>query len=516
MYGSWALGGDAGLRALTALSAFVMLALLGLTLRELAVSTATAAAVVLCVGVMVQGRYSMARPMMLGAAALCATLYLCARTWQRSAGVARSHRAGGGAAGDRVERAASDGDPRPRDRRPVRAGGAGHAPSGGAAVRRGAGADAGAGAGRALGARAVRRGVGARSRDAGAGLDHRVGAGAPGRPRAVAAGAGDPGLARRRRRGTRTPARAALCRLCRARSRPRLALRAQPVRGDAARGAARRARRRARARVAGRPQAAHRFAGRRAGGRPDRAGRAPAPRPRRVQRPLRRWAGRRRRAARDPRHAARAAPRSRHERLHPGRLAHLAAHPRLLRRPRRRALPPGRRRAAVPAAVRATPPPSTPSPIASTSTTRWPASTATSRTRSCARRRGCRSPTIASTRCSYAAASSPRCRATSFRSSSCASPTTPRWLDPLVCAAIAADPARADRLQAEVVRAVALCPTSRTLHAALHYLNARPAGAGRAVEACARSGNCASSSASVDDERGEDLRRQCVRRARAA
>ncbi len=86
MYGSWALGGDAGLGALTALSAFVMLALLGLTLRELAVSTATAAAVVLCVGVMVQGRYSMARPMMLGAAALCATLYLCARSWQRSAG----------------------------------------------------------------------------------------------------------------------------------------------------------------------------------------------------------------------------------------------------------------------------------------------------------------------------------------------------------------------------------------------------------------------------------------------
>ena len=84
MYGSCALGGDAGLGVLTALSAFAMLALLGLTLRELELSTATAASVVVCVGVMVQGRYSMARPMMLGAVALCATLYLCTRTWQRA------------------------------------------------------------------------------------------------------------------------------------------------------------------------------------------------------------------------------------------------------------------------------------------------------------------------------------------------------------------------------------------------------------------------------------------------
>ena len=89
MYGSFWLGGDAGVGALTALSAFAMLALVGLTLRELEVSAATAAAIVVCVGVMVQGRYSMARPMMLGAVALCATLWLCTRTWQRAA--ARPH-----------------------------------------------------------------------------------------------------------------------------------------------------------------------------------------------------------------------------------------------------------------------------------------------------------------------------------------------------------------------------------------------------------------------------------------
>ncbi|MCU1282609.1 MAG: hypothetical protein JWM53_6155 [bacterium] len=83
MYGSWALGGDGGLGALAALSAFAMIALLGLALRELEVSTASAVAIIACVGVMVQGRYSMARPMMLGAVALCATLYVCTRTWQR-------------------------------------------------------------------------------------------------------------------------------------------------------------------------------------------------------------------------------------------------------------------------------------------------------------------------------------------------------------------------------------------------------------------------------------------------
>ncbi len=83
MYGSWALAGDAGLGALTALSAFAMLLFLGGALAELELSTATTVAIVACVGVMVQGRYSMARPMMLGAAALAATLWLCARSWRR-------------------------------------------------------------------------------------------------------------------------------------------------------------------------------------------------------------------------------------------------------------------------------------------------------------------------------------------------------------------------------------------------------------------------------------------------
>jgi hypothetical protein len=46
----------------------------------------------------------------------------------------------------------------------------------------------------------------------------------------------------------------------------------------------------------------------------------------------------------------------------------------------------------------------------------------------------------------------------------------PRWLDRWY-AGIVADAARTDRLEREVVRAVALCPTSRTLHAALFYLS---------------------------------------------
>ena len=83
MYGSFAVAGVAGVGMLTALSAFAMLLLLGLTLRELELSTPTVASVVACLGIMVQGRYSMARPMILGAVALCATLYVCTRTWQR-------------------------------------------------------------------------------------------------------------------------------------------------------------------------------------------------------------------------------------------------------------------------------------------------------------------------------------------------------------------------------------------------------------------------------------------------
>jgi hypothetical protein len=63
-----------------ALLTFAMLALLAATLRELEVSTTVASAVVACVGPMVQGPYSMARPMSFGAVALCAALYLCTRT----------------------------------------------------------------------------------------------------------------------------------------------------------------------------------------------------------------------------------------------------------------------------------------------------------------------------------------------------------------------------------------------------------------------------------------------------
>ena len=94
MYGAWALGGAGGLGALTALAAFVMLVFVGLTLRELEVSTPAMAGVVACVGIMVQGRYSMARPMTLGAAALCATIYVCTRSWARAAAPAGRSRPG--------------------------------------------------------------------------------------------------------------------------------------------------------------------------------------------------------------------------------------------------------------------------------------------------------------------------------------------------------------------------------------------------------------------------------------
>jgi hypothetical protein len=62
-----------------------------------------------------------------------------------------------------------------------------------------------------------------------------------------------------------------------------------------------------------------------------------------------------------------------------------------------------------------------------------------------------------------------------------------RWLADWY-AAVAADPARANRLQAEVIRAVAISSSSRTLHAALHYLaGAQPALAARLERALAAS-----------------------------
>ena len=81
LYGMWRLAGDAGIGALMALGAFGLLALLGLTARRLGVATAPAASLVACVGLLVQGRYSMGRPMTLGAVALAATIYLCTRSW---------------------------------------------------------------------------------------------------------------------------------------------------------------------------------------------------------------------------------------------------------------------------------------------------------------------------------------------------------------------------------------------------------------------------------------------------
>ena len=351
MYGSWVLGGDAGLGILTALSAFALLVLLGLTLRRLALSTATVASVVACVGLLVQGRYSMARPMMLGAVALAATLYLCTRTWRAAADrsvwaapaivavwtfvhstaivglallvvfafaalVVRHPARRAFAAATLVAVAVTVALPSGRERFAVAAG-----------------LD-----NASLGGRAHRR----------------VGAHPPRHARAV-----DPARrhARRRRRRARRPRprapprRAAVPRLCRPRRRPRVALRAQPVRGHPARHACRCARPRARrrgARTPRPPRAALRRARRRP--RPPRV--AAAPRPRRARPRLRRRPCRWRRPRRDAGAATPPARRPRHERLHARRLAHLAKGAGLLRRPHRRALPPGRHRAPLPAALR--------------------------------------------------------------------------------------------------------------------------------------------------------------------
>jgi hypothetical protein len=81
MYGAWSLAGAAGLGALTVLAAFVLLFALGATLRVLEVRLPVVLATLTCTALLVQVRYSMARPMMLGAALLCVGLYLCARFW---------------------------------------------------------------------------------------------------------------------------------------------------------------------------------------------------------------------------------------------------------------------------------------------------------------------------------------------------------------------------------------------------------------------------------------------------
>jgi hypothetical protein len=83
LYGAWRAGGALGLGLLTVLCAFGMLAFTAATLRELEVERAPSLATLTTLALLVQIRYSMARPMMLGAVLLCLEIWLCVRFWRR-------------------------------------------------------------------------------------------------------------------------------------------------------------------------------------------------------------------------------------------------------------------------------------------------------------------------------------------------------------------------------------------------------------------------------------------------
>jgi hypothetical protein len=81
MYGAHYLAGDAGPTLLSVLAVFAALVCLGLALRELGVSRGPALATLAAVALLAQWRWSLARPLTLGAACAAFGLYLVARTW---------------------------------------------------------------------------------------------------------------------------------------------------------------------------------------------------------------------------------------------------------------------------------------------------------------------------------------------------------------------------------------------------------------------------------------------------
>jgi len=83
MYGAQRLAGDPGVTLLASLAAFGALALLGLCLRELRVARGPAGATLLAVALLTQWRWSLARPLTLGALCVAAALYLIARASAR-------------------------------------------------------------------------------------------------------------------------------------------------------------------------------------------------------------------------------------------------------------------------------------------------------------------------------------------------------------------------------------------------------------------------------------------------
>jgi hypothetical protein len=83
LYGAYAALGWRGLGLYDVLCAFVLLAALAATLRQLGVRASIAIALLACVAVIVQPRYAMGRPMTLGAALLSLSIFIAARAWYR-------------------------------------------------------------------------------------------------------------------------------------------------------------------------------------------------------------------------------------------------------------------------------------------------------------------------------------------------------------------------------------------------------------------------------------------------
>jgi hypothetical protein len=81
MYGSWRIAGDAGPTLLGALVVLATLVALALTLRALEVRPGPSVAVLVAVALLAQWRWSMARPLTLGALCAALSLWMVARAW---------------------------------------------------------------------------------------------------------------------------------------------------------------------------------------------------------------------------------------------------------------------------------------------------------------------------------------------------------------------------------------------------------------------------------------------------
>lgn len=83
LYGAYKLGAEAGLIGLKIACAWITLTLVGLSLRALAFSRATLVALVAMTALLLHGRYTMERPMILGASLLALCLLATIRSFER-------------------------------------------------------------------------------------------------------------------------------------------------------------------------------------------------------------------------------------------------------------------------------------------------------------------------------------------------------------------------------------------------------------------------------------------------